>query len=411
MAATKFSTEPGLLILSVAALIMFSGAVVTQGRQCYWCGPLAEQVHRSARAPACDSPAQLTTCDPGLDFCAVVATAPPYIESRYCVKNYRDECYPLYCNTTRAWKMICPCKENLCNGPNTEREKTAFDTLLKLVESNRTKRIAKRTGSTGQFIKSNTEKTKIITNITGIQENMLNGTFEERNDLTEIIFSSESAMDAVGSLDDNLESTTVNDLEAITDEPDTTVDDIKLTEVESVQDEILPVVTTSAPVVTDVPQMSTSIQKPMVDKMDDAPNSMDDASNKIDDTLNKIEDTLNKMDDTSNKMDDTGNKIDDYSNKIDDSQNKMDDLSSKIHNTPKPSEVLPTAEALQQNASPSPVVSEKATEPTTTVETTTLLTTPKIEKPINQTKKNGDIKINSSIFLVVVTFFVQLTAL
>ncbi|XP_022113963.2 uncharacterized protein LOC110992444 [Pieris rapae] len=127
MAERKFSTST--ILLSVAAFILLSD--VAAENECYWCGPLAEQVHRSRRAPPCDAPkAHVTTCDAGFPHCAIVATAPPYVESRYCVKIYQDECYLDFCNTTRTWKMTCPCKGNLCNGQNSDREESSFAELI-----------------------------------------------------------------------------------------------------------------------------------------------------------------------------------------------------------------------------------------------------------------------------------------
>ncbi|KOB64456.1 Uncharacterized protein OBRU01_24239, partial [Operophtera brumata] len=106
-------------------------------KRCYWCGPLAEQVHRSQRAPPCGQQLQETMCEKGFTHCAVVATSPPYLESRLCVKFYQDECYSLYCNSSKTWRMICPCQGNLCNGQNAGRETTAFATLAKLVSKNK----------------------------------------------------------------------------------------------------------------------------------------------------------------------------------------------------------------------------------------------------------------------------------
>ncbi|XP_045522434.1 uncharacterized protein LOC123713011 [Pieris brassicae] len=131
MAERKFSTSR--ILLSVAAFILLSG--VAAENECYWCGPLAEQVHRSRRAPPCDAPkAHVTMCDAGFPHCAIVATAPPYVESRYCVKIYQDECYLDFCNTTRTWKMTCPCKGNLCNGQNSDREESSFAQLIATTE-------------------------------------------------------------------------------------------------------------------------------------------------------------------------------------------------------------------------------------------------------------------------------------
>ncbi|KAG7309190.1 hypothetical protein JYU34_005115 [Plutella xylostella] len=136
----------GLFFLAFFIFISASSAANAESRRCHWCGPLAEQVHRSRRAPPC--PAQWgggepeTLCEEGFQYCAVVATAPPHVESRFCVKLYQDECYPIYCNTTKTWKMTCPCRGDLCNGANTEREEDAFAALARLVA--KTHRIKKR---------------------------------------------------------------------------------------------------------------------------------------------------------------------------------------------------------------------------------------------------------------------------
>ncbi|CAH2095284.1 unnamed protein product [Euphydryas editha] len=158
-------------------LVVKKRAVVTEkARSCYWCGPLAEQVHRSQRAPPCEAADNhITACDPDMPYCAVIATSPPYVESRLCVKLYQDECYPLFCNSTKTWKMTCPCRGELCNGPNTEREDEAFAVLAKLVAKTRNTRIKKRTHlTTSKFIPTGVEKTLIITNLSALEHNELN---------------------------------------------------------------------------------------------------------------------------------------------------------------------------------------------------------------------------------------------
>ncbi|KAJ0172259.1 hypothetical protein K1T71_012232 [Dendrolimus kikuchii] len=135
-------------------------------RKCYWCGPLAEQVHRSQRAPSCDNiENHITNCDPGYTHCAVVATSPPFVESRYCVKFYQDECYSLFCNSTKTWRMTCPCRGDLCNGKNNEREKEAFNRLAKLTEKTNYVRIKRAPISSSNFIsgKSNDMKNDMVT--------------------------------------------------------------------------------------------------------------------------------------------------------------------------------------------------------------------------------------------------------
>lgn len=55
-----------------------STETATVKRLCYWCGPLAEQVNRSPRAPPCDASTEpiITGCEPEFPYCAVVATSP-----------------------------------------------------------------------------------------------------------------------------------------------------------------------------------------------------------------------------------------------------------------------------------------------------------------------------------------------
>ncbi|XP_028031015.1 uncharacterized protein LOC114243650 [Bombyx mandarina] len=140
MFGVKFWRMPGFLVLT-ATLISLNGLVLgNEPRKCYWCGPLAEQVHRSNRAPPCNvSNLYETSCDEGYKHCAVVAMVPPFTESRLCVKLYKTECYTVFCNSTRTWRTICPCRGDLCNGRNTEREIEAFTELRRRVAS-RTKR-------------------------------------------------------------------------------------------------------------------------------------------------------------------------------------------------------------------------------------------------------------------------------
>ncbi|KAF9813868.1 hypothetical protein SFRURICE_008023 [Spodoptera frugiperda] len=136
-------------------------SAATENRRCYWCGPLAEQVHRSQRALPCSGQMQVTVCDPGYQYCAVVATSPPYKESRYCVKLYQDECYALYCNSSKTWRMTCPCRGDLCNGPNTERELEAFAGLAKIVSKTHNARLKRALVTTGRFISLNPRRNRI----------------------------------------------------------------------------------------------------------------------------------------------------------------------------------------------------------------------------------------------------------
>ncbi|OWR41678.1 hypothetical protein KGM_212484 [Danaus plexippus plexippus] len=191
-------TNPWSVLLTVCYMFILS-ETATVKRLCYWCGPLAEQVNRSPRAPPCDASTEpiITGCEPEFPYCAVVATSPPYVESRLCVKLYQDECYPLFCNSTRTWKMTCPCRDDLCNGANTERENEAFTILDKLVAKTKTSRV-KRTGiSAVQFIPTGSDKTHIVNNIS-VSNNVPNQMTEEnKNDgrRTQIIITNQSTPD------------------------------------------------------------------------------------------------------------------------------------------------------------------------------------------------------------------------
>ncbi|XP_023945434.2 uncharacterized protein LOC112051156 [Bicyclus anynana] len=306
MAGTSFiSWTSRLLLLSFPTFIMLSAAVVTEEtRQCYWCGPLAEQVHRSRRAPACDVPgSHVTSCEPGLPYCAVVATSPPYVESRLCVKLYQDECYPLFCNSTKTWKMTCPCRGDLCNGPNTDREDEAFEILAKLVAKTRTTRIKKRTEiNTVKFIPSGDEKTVIITNISALESNELNNvqTGVTNDKITQIMLADEPVVSFQEIKEDNILLTDIT----------STSDDADIISTEAVAD------------ITDITQGTTEKITP------------------------KHEANIPEV----------------------------KQIEKRIDEVAKPSEQLPTAEALQQNASPK-AASEKTTTPTSSIETTILTTT------------------------------------
>ncbi|CAH1636018.1 unnamed protein product [Spodoptera littoralis] len=158
MANKKFLLSR-IVVYAVAFLSLCAAA---ENHRCYWCGPLAEQVHRSQRALPCSGgQMQVTVCDPGYQYCAVVATSPPYKESRYCVKLYQDECYALYCNSTKTWRMTCPCLGDLCNGPNTERELEAFAGLAKIVSKTHNTRLRRALVTTGRFISLNPRRNRI----------------------------------------------------------------------------------------------------------------------------------------------------------------------------------------------------------------------------------------------------------
>ncbi|CAH2230363.1 uncharacterized protein LOC120633922 [Pararge aegeria] len=336
MAGTKLiGSTSRLLLLSFPTFIMLSAAVVTEEtRTCYWCGPLAEQVHRSRRAPACEVPGNyVTSCEPGLPYCAVVATSPPYVESRLCVKLYQDECYPLFCNTTKTWKMTCPCRGDLCNGPNTDREIEAFEILTKLAAKTRTTRIKKRTEiNTVKFIPSGDEKTVIITNISALESNELNNVDTGVTDdkVTHIMLSDEPIVNIQELKDDNIMLTNITSTNDGTDEI-TTETMVEITETIS-----------GVEMITSEPEVKAAPEVKQIEK-------------------------------------------------------RMDDVA-------KPSEPLPTAEALQQNASPI-VGNEQTTTPTSSIETTFVTTNDddnEITTEKTLTPKNNSNTINRNVFDVLV---------
>lgn len=71
------------------------------------------------------------------------------MESRICTKTYSEECYTEFCNTTRTWKITCPCKGRMCNVRDVPRERELFDILNKLVD---------KTYKNYRFKRSNTMK-------------------------------------------------------------------------------------------------------------------------------------------------------------------------------------------------------------------------------------------------------------
>ncbi|XP_072933443.1 uncharacterized protein [Epargyreus clarus] len=159
-------------IINVVTLLMLSAvAVADEGnstRQCYWCGPIAEQVQRSDVAPPCGPKNSVVfNCQEGYNYCAIAASSPPYMVSRFCSKVYQDECYPQYCNSTKVWRMTCTCRGDLCNENITKRETDAFATLPREVEAKETR--DKRDTKNANFVLSDSEKTVIITNLSTVQ--------------------------------------------------------------------------------------------------------------------------------------------------------------------------------------------------------------------------------------------------
>lgn len=224
--------------------------------------------------------------------------------------------------------MTCPCRGDLCNGPNMEREEEAFAILNKLVSKTQTSRIKKRTQvKPGKFSTSGNQNTIIITNISAIENSELNAPNNvSADDITQIMLGDQPALEES---DENLSST----------------------EVASTGDEMQ------------------------------------------DETTKKIE-MLPRRDIISPS---------------DDIRKGVEVLKTDKLNQPvKPSEELPTAEALQQNSSPK-AVSDKTTTVTTSAETvmdTTIETITDIPTPSSETKNNSDTYKNHILFINITPLYI-----
>ncbi|KPI94234.1 hypothetical protein RR46_06685, partial [Papilio xuthus] len=323
-------------------------------RQCYWCGPLAEQVHRSRRAPPCDLPtSHVTTCEPGLAYCAVVATSPPYIESRLCVKLYQDECYPLFCNSTKTWKMTCPCRDDLCNGNNTERENDAFAVLSKLVAKSQNVRMKKREISPN-YNSSKRDRTVIITNMTELNQtneelNMINKD-DQMIVVTAITRPEQSKQDLSV---DNSNSTSVDNSNSTSVEPKE-----NLSTENSIENSSTENPTTSENQQESSENPAIKVTSENIDKeIDDTNLGSTSSTSQNDNNENNVRDisTTNFITEiTSHKETESTTPTILMATKTDIKEN-LTNINMKS------SEQLPTAEALQQNVSPS-VTSTKTTE-------------------------------------------------
>lgn len=227
--------------------------------------------------------------------------------------------------------MTCPCRGDLCNGPNMEREEEAFAILNKLVSKTQTSRIKKSTEvKTSKFLTSNDQNTIIITNISTIENDELNVPSNvTSDDITQIMLGDQPALEET---DENLSST----------------------EVASTGDEV---------------QEETTKRIDMIPRRDIISPS---------DDIRKGLEVL-----------------------------KTDKLSKPV----KPSEELPTAEALQQNASPRAVSDKTTTTMTTsaetvmdtTIDTITEIPTPKAELKNNSiTYKNQVLSFNIIAFSILI---------
>ncbi|XP_052754027.1 uncharacterized protein LOC113520257 isoform X2 [Galleria mellonella] len=345
--AQIFCLSWNVLIVSSAVFISLSVSA-SEHRKCHWCGPLAEQVHRSRRAPSCDTQEHpVTMCDPGYSYCAVVVTSPPYTESRYCVKLYQDECYPMFCNSTKTWRMTCPCRGDLCNGIHTERENLAFQVALpKLVAKTHNSKIKKRTVLSSQPLISSSTNEMPPQNEAIITNDRLNETdYNTIINNTEDLESDEEKKGDIVISENNVTESSVQD---ITNGSSKTIEDNKSTE--KIQIEI----TTPINNVENDPTTHAT-ESPMIT--------------------------------TENIRNDK----------------------SIISNEIKPSEVLPTAEALQQNASPVDTIEKQESEETTTQTTsmTTSITnteTHQIVKPTQSLNKNIGVQAFSHSYIIITLF-------
>lgn len=253
-----------------------------------------------------------------------------YVESRLCVKLYQDECYPLFCNSTKTWKMTCPCRGELCNGPNTEREDEAFAVLAKLVTKTRNTRIKKRNHlTTSKFTPTGVEKTLIITNMSTLDElNNLNSNVTNKDQITHIMLSDEPV-----SIHQNMKSEGKSSLEIAA-----TSDTVK--------------------------EFATSTPEVEIGTI-------------IDHNTSAEKEVTSGPETTKHER--------------------------LINNTVKPSEVLPTAEALQQNTTPKSVSDKITVQTTVSFEATDQATT---ESDIETTtmkhddEKNGGYKICTTTYLM-----------
>ncbi|XP_028158603.1 uncharacterized protein LOC114351544 isoform X2 [Ostrinia furnacalis] len=355
--AKEESCLPRTAALAAAILILLSAS--GECLQCYWCGPLAEQVHRRERAPPCDKLSdQVTACDPGYTHCATVASSPPFVESRYCVKFYQDECYLLHCNSTNNYRMTCPCRGDLCNGPKTDRETDAFNGLVKIVARNR--RLKRNAITSSTFI--NSGKTK-MNNIIENDEHEENAIVNDKNNETDANVTAEQPT-TVTEPASNITMTSMNttpetqiDMKQTTDEP-------KMVESSSEASKEMPI--------------SLEVATTMAEAL------------KIDSTTTKAPEMMMKADVVKEMV----------STKAPETMMKSVDVKEMVSNEIKPSMQLPTAEALQQNDSPA--TTEKSMEQMT--DTTTLTTTTDAYKngsPMPPKSKNDSAAVTFNPFILI----------
>ncbi|KAI8437650.1 hypothetical protein MSG28_011901 [Choristoneura fumiferana] len=430
-------------------------------RRCYWCGPLAEQVHRSRRSAPCGGSAPVTVCEPGYEYCAVVATSPPRIESRYCVKMYQDECYPLFCNSTKTWKMTCPCRGDLCNGPNTDRETEAFALLPKLVAKTHNSRIKKRTAVASPHLIKHERKMRIIGNGDAANDSeadnasdklIVNENYDNLQPDADATQSEDTQSDqptntVVEHHDDNGKENAENVVDN-KDNGKSTTPDNHLIEIEihvsDPTDESVTIKDNELPCTSDISSANES-DKPTeeieTEKHEEIPITITDTtktevkSNEItkvaqsDETIKPTEAmqqdiiTAKIISESPSELPTIATEVktnDEATKAIDEMQNDAPIISpansdetmkpteetktveTSTMKSVKPSEGMPTAEALQENGSPTSLAEKTTTTPTTEATTTITITQENLEKRITtpaSRRKNSATQITFSYVL------------
>lgn len=293
-----------------------------------------------------------------------------FVESRYCVKLYQDECYPTFCNTTNTWKMTCPCRGDLCNGPNTARETEAF-TLLKRLSNKTSISSRKKIKGSSNIIKRDVD--------------------EKIEDQIEEIGSTESLEDTVneivGTRSDSENTILLNEIQYKTE----STGSVKETEAEQL------------PTPVSIEQ-EESIAETEIKSIDPTQKSLDEQNNDNNKDCEENKSTTVKT--TIAIIKQTENPLENEETR----ESKVQDTSNV--NDIKPSEQLPTAEALQQNATP--VTNEmKPTEQITSdvthqtiIDITTENLTP---KPTPAQKGDSNRNTENVLFLVYIYMFYYYT--
>lgn len=255
--------------------------------------------------------------------------------------------------------MTCPCRGDLCNGPKTDREIAAIDAFTKFVASNtREKRNAI---TSNNFISAGKEK----------MNNLIENEDQEENpDANETINETKDDREENGDANDTINETndSVTQTERTTEEPagktpnSNTVNDIEVNTTPEAQANLVKTVESTTEAIKEMPVAMEVISTA--------------ESLKIELTTTKIPETSMKPAETLNV-----------------------EVSEFVSNDIKPSMQGPTAEALQQNASPV-VTTEKSMEQTTVP---TMTTTPTHDDgtPTPTESKNNSAVATLSTFILI----------